>query len=70
MKMASIPGNEARESDNMAREEILRLGEEMSRLEATLLMLKENYFTVHEKVKEVPTLKETVRVRIMQYLHL
>ena len=47
----------------MAREEILRLSEEMSRLEATLLMLKENYFTVHEKVKEVPNLKETVKVR-------
>ncbi len=45
-----------------AGEELLRISEEVSRLDSTLTGLRDQMLTVSDRVKEVPVLKENVRV--------
>ena len=45
-----------------AGEELLRISEEVSRLDSTLTGLRDQMLTVSDRVKEVPVLKENVKV--------
>ncbi len=49
--------------DESDREELVRLSEEVSRLDATQIVLRENYLVVQDKVKEVAAIKNSIKVR-------
>jgi len=43
-------------------QELARLGEEMARLEANMDAVRDNMLTVTDRVRDVPVLKDSVRV--------
>ena len=59
-------GNVDARSEDPTKEEIIRLSEEVARLDAILAALKQNFLTVNDKIKEFGTLKDTVRVRLFR----
>ena len=49
--------------EEASRQELLRLTEEVARLDAVINFLQENYAVMSDKVKEVTNIKESLKVR-------